>query len=66
MAEIRTRDVYLGKLFVTTIVEVDGQRAIPGASRWVVNGKPVSRSLSDQIDRALKEHQRRRRSSKDD
>lgn len=66
MAEIKTRDVYLGGLFVTTVVEVGGQRAVPGASRWTVNGKPVSRSLSDQIDRALKEHQRRRRSSKDD
>ena len=66
MAEIKTRDVYLGGLFVTTVVEVDGQRAVPGASRWAVNGKPVSRSLSDQIDRALKEHQRGRRSSEDD
>jgi len=66
MAEIKTRDIYLGGLFVTTVVEVDGQRAVPGVSRWTVSGKPVSKSLSDQIDRALREHQRRRRSSKDD
>ena len=61
MPKIETRDIYLGGLFVTTVVEVGGQRAVPGVSRWTVNGKPVSRSLSDQIDRALKEHQRRRR-----
>jgi len=56
---IKIKDVYLGGLFVTSLVEVNGQRAVPGTSRWMVNGKPVSRSLSDQIDRALKEHQRR-------
>jgi len=61
VAEIKARDIYLGGLFITTVVEVDGQRAVPGASRWTVNGKPVSRSTSDQIDRALKEHQKGRR-----
>ena len=59
--KIELREINLAGLHVVVIPFVNGRKAVPGSSRWEVNGLPLSHEVSLKIDEAIKRFYEERR-----